>query len=287
MKWGIFIISIFFSKHIHAQISITTSSHKLYLGEQITLTFSYSKKQGDPSGFFLLKDSLPHFEIVKKTALDSSRTGEWITYKQEMVITSFDSGRWAIPSQIFQMGKKQLKTDTLMISVLPVKLKTSDYYDVHDIIEVEDPKTEWSKWILVSGVVLALGILIYYLLGKRKLRPTSITQAKDPYKTAIALLDKLENETKDLKIFYSKLYIIFRSYLSDFGGADLGGRTTDEWIIFMKGKLESDEFYDVVQVVRLADAVKFAKYQSSAEEATASLKKIRDAIEYLHKKHTT
>lgn len=273
--------------HIHAQISATTSSHTLYLGEQITLTFSYSKKLADPSGFFLLNDSVPHFEIVKKTAFDSSRTGEWITYKQEMVVTSFDSGRWAIPSQIFQIGKQQLKTDTLMISVLPVKLKTADYYDVHDIIAVEDPKVDWSKWILVSGVLLALGILIYYLLGKRKLKPRSKAYAKDPYKTAIDLLDKLENENRDINIFYTRLYIIFRSYLSALGGADLGGRTTDEWIIFMKGKLDLDEFYKVVQVLRIADAVKFAKYQSSVEEANASLKTIRGAIEHLHKKHTT
>ena len=60
--------------------------------------------------------------------------------------------------------------------------------------------------------------------------------------------------------------------------------TTDDVLISMKGSLEGSSFSKLAEVLRISDAVKFAKYGSSMEQASESFRIIKDSIDLLNKK---
>lgn len=268
----------------NAQISITSSSKNIYIGEQFTISYTLKKDIAPQKlQFPSFTDSIPHLEFIAKGPLDSVRQGSEMIYTQDVRYTSFDSGRWVIPARTFIVGNKKMLSDTLIISVLPVKLKSKNYHDIHEIIDVPKSNEELPKWLIASAVVLLVALFLFFFLQNNK----SISPVKqvivDPYQQAIAALDSLRKDKSDIKTFYTRLYVIYRRYLSGKEKTDLVSFTTDDLILFMKGKMKEDDFFAVSEVLRIADAVKFARYPSSKEDALKSYDRIRIAIENLHK----
>jgi hypothetical protein len=60
--------------------------------------------------------------------------------------------------------------------------------------------------------------------------------------------------------------------------------TTDDVLISMKGHFEGSAFSRLAEVLRISDAVKFAKYGSSSVEALESFTVVKDSIDLLNKK---
>lgn len=278
------IIGVLFQKILLAQIGVTSSTKHIYIGEPFSLRFTISLKRNVPFQLLQGPDSIPHIEKIGERKLDSSRVGDDFIYTKEIIYTSFDSGRWVIPARSFKIGSKILLSDTIMISVLPVKLKSAGYHDVHEIIEVEKPKeTEW-KWIIVGLIVLMAAILLFRWVRKPSLGTIEKKATIDPYIQAIQTLDQLNIEKMSIDDYYTRLYALFRIYLSAHFNANLSDHTTDELILFIKGKLREDVFFSIVEVLRLADAVKFARYTSTSEKSIQSAVSIRSAIDQLHKR---
>ena len=57
--------------------------------------------------------------------------------------------------------------------------------------------------------------------------------------------------------------------------------TTDEFLISMKQQLNGAVFSSAAEVLRISDAVKFAKYVPAADEGNRSMEVIRQSIEAL------
>lgn len=283
-----FIIGLLFW-HIGAiaQVSVSSSSRNIFIGEQFTLTFSFSKKVGEIDPAIFRFDSIPHFEVIKKSLLDSTRTGERLIYSQNILLTSFDTGRWIIPPQVFQAGKRKYMSDTISVSVLPAALKSNAYYDIHEILTVPEPASVFRKALLITGVLLSIGLLIFFISRRKKKRSETSSVKKDPYVAALSALDKLNKQNNDVAFFYTALYSIYRTYLTGLLGVELAGKTTGELILQMKSELDEHDFFLVANVLRMADAVKFAKYSSSPEEVQSSLQTIRTAIDLIHEKRAS
>ena len=268
----------------NAQISITSSSKNIYIGEQFTISYTLTKDIAPQKlQFPSFTDSIPHFELIAKGPLDSVRQGSEMIYTQDIRYTSFDSGRWVIPARTFIVGNKKMLSDTLIISVLPVKLKSKNYHDIHEIIDVPKPNEELPKWLIASAVVLLVALFLFFILRNSKSISPVTQVVVDPYQQAITALDHLRKEKSDIKTFYTHLYVIYRRFLSGKEKTALDSFTTDDLILFMKGKMKEDDFFAVSEVLRIADAVKFARYPSSKEDALKSYDRIRIAIDNLHK----
>lgn len=284
MKW-IYTCLLLFIYHLPliGQVSIVSSNKTIYIGEQFTINYTVKRSLRSPFiQFPNFQDSIPHLELISMGKIDSLRQGDMIIYSQDLIYTSFDSGRWVIPAQRFLVGNKRVLADTLQISVLPVKLKAKGYHDVHEILNVPTSNEEWPKWFSIASIVVIAAFLLLWFF-KRKKQIDLIKEPIDPYKQAIQSLDKLKKTKSDIDSFYTGLFSIYRNYLSGRYKQNLESFTSDELIDFLKHTHPTIDWSELTAVLHVADGVKFARYPSNKEEALKGFDTIRRSIDQLHK----
>ncbi len=272
-------------------VSVSVTRNRIFLGEQFVLTIKAVTGPNDrPVVFPKLPDTLNHLELVRKNGIDSVRTGERLIYTQEITMTGFDSGSWVIPRQVITIKGKAFRTDSIRVSVLSLPLKGNDYNDIKEIKDVDDVGMDWKKWLLivfVTGLILAGA---YYWWKRRGVKAVSVppVSRSTAYEEAMEALKKIRqekaNEKGEIKTYYSALYDVYRLYLSRISGKPLMQSTTDEIMISTKELLPADLFSSTAEVMRITDAVKFAKYNSELAESNVSFERIKMGIEEINRK---
>ena len=272
-------------------LTLSTDRKDILLGEQFTLTIKLTSSPGKViSGWPLVPDSINHLEVISRGTIDSTREGNKIIYSQAMVMTGFDSGHWVIPPMGVNVDGKEVTSTSTDINVQSIKLEGSEYNDVKEIIEVPPPGPEWKSILLYAFGILLLLLLLYFWWRNRKRKPVVVKPVSKgtAYEQAMKALEALRKEQLvekgEMKKFYSGLYDIFREYGSALSGSSLMQSTTDDVLISMKGSLEGSSFSKLAEVLRISDAVKFAKYGSSKEEASESFTVVKESIDLLNKK---
>ena len=275
-----------------AKAKISVNHTRILLGEQLELTLNLEAVGDHMTRWPQVPDSLSHFEVLNRGNLDSSLAGNSMTYTQVLTLTSFDSGHWVIPSFSFMVGNKTFKTDSLAIDVTNVVLKGNDYNDIKEIIEVPEPGFDWGKWLpyMISALLL-LALAAYWFKNRKKKpleeKPVSLSSA---YDEAMAELKKLKADQLpgkgEMKQYYSRLFDIYRVYLGHYSGTKLMQSTTDDLLVKMKDKLPSAGFSRIAEVLRISDAVKFAKYTSSVPESDNCWETIFGSVEELNRQKT-
>jgi len=272
-------------------LTLSTDRKDILLGEQFTLTIKLTSSPGKViSGWPLVPDSINHLEVISRGTIDSTREGNKIIYSQAMVMTGFDSGHWVIPPMGVNVDGKEVTSTSADINVQSIKLEGSEYNDVKEIIEVPPPGPEWKSILLYAFGILLLLLLAYFWWRNRKKKPVVVKPVSKgtAYDQAMKALEALRKqqlvEKGEMKKFYSGLYDIFREYGSALSGSSLMQSTTDDVLISMKGSLEGSSFSKLAEVLRISDAVKFAKYGSSKEEASESFTVVKESIDLLNKK---
>ena len=160
------------------------------IGEPVELKLEAKLPAGTNATWFPV-DSMAHFEMIDKGKIDTASSGDTKTYRQTLVITSFDSGRWAVPSLAFTIGNKDYLTDSLPISVAYSNFDPrQDYHDIKDIIEVENTATRYINWIVLSLALVSLLAVIYFLM-KRPGLPAPVA-IKKPVSTLSPLQEALQ-----------------------------------------------------------------------------------------------
>ena len=280
---AITIVALFFSAITIAQsktiVKATVDRSQILIGEPISLRLEVDVPEHEAIRFFQV-DSLPHFEFLDQQKIDTSNTGSGTLLSQVIKITSFDSGRWVIPSLV--LGEN-IVTDTISIDVGFSPFNPEQpYHDIKEIIEVtpeeKDDKPQW--WYLLAGAALLLIILVLIFRKKKKPVMTVVEPPVDPYKEAMTQLEKLQQEKPEVKQYYSKLVDIFRIYVLNKTGIHSLQNTTDDLVSQLRElKIPKDQFEKLSQSLRLSDFVKFAKYIPSAEDDKNSFDTINWSIQ--------
>lgn len=286
---SIFLIAcLFFPVLLTAQspvaVKVTIDRRQILIGEPIRLTLVADIPESQPIRFFQL-DSIPHFEFLEKEKIDTANTPGGTVLSQQIRITSFDSGHWVLPSFVLYEGTA---TDTIGIDVgFSAFDPQQPYHDIKDIIEVpeEKNKKQWWRWYVAGGLLLLLLAGLFIWSRRKKPVVQVIAPPVDPYKTAIAQLEKLWVEKDDPKQYYSRLADIFRVYVFARKGIHSLQKTTDDLVIQLRDTgLSKEQFERLSQALRLSDFVKFARYIPSPEDDRAAWDTIKasvDAIEQL------
>ena len=90
--------------------SVKTSVDKtnILIGEQLHYTVSTSMPDNTYRlSWFNMPDSFGHFQVVKENKIDSTYPNGNINFSQDVIITSFDSGRQVIPPLILNVETLQ------------------------------------------------------------------------------------------------------------------------------------------------------------------------------------
>jgi hypothetical protein len=288
-KQILFFISFVFVQIVIAQggstIKASVDKNKILIGEPIQLTIeAYLSPESLKS--FIAIDSIEHFEMLEKPAIDSTDTKSGLAIKGVYKITSFDSGHWVIPS--FSLSQ-EVKTDTIPIDVVFSDFDPNqEYHDIKDILEVKPSKNKIEWWWYAAGAVLLLGIVWLYLQWKMKPQPFAAPKVViSPYEEAMKQLEQLERDKPDAKQYHSKLTDIFRLYIFRKKGILSLQKTTDDLVLQLEGlNLNKEQFDKLSHSFRQSDFVKFAKYLPSTDDSQNCYEEIKNAIITIEKTET-
>ncbi len=290
---------LLFVCYAHAQkVSASIDRNKILIGEQVILQIKvedFNPRTTFLQHWFNVSDSTTHIQVVKREPVDTIDVGGLTTYMQKLTLTSFDSGNWKLdPMRVIMQeratGKQTtLQTDSLFFEVLPIDVSgMQGYHDIKDILDVE-AKPDYTLYVAIAASLIILAILIW-LLTKRKDR-----KKEEPVKPAYkgtALEHALQN-IKDLeqenlpakgqvKLFYAKLSDICKNYFRDRLQVRSTQSTSDELMVLLSVYLQNEkdrtQFY---QLLRLADAVKFAKYIPDKEQNSEAVKTAITSLQHI------
>ena len=260
------------------------------IGEPVELKLEAKVPSGADVKWFPL-DSIVHFEFIDKGKIDTSFSGDNRIYHQTIIITSFDSGRWAVPSFPLAIGNKEYLTDSLPISVAYSNFDAKqDYHDIKDIIEVENTTLRYVNWVVLGLAILSLLAVIYFV-RKKVVKPQVAVIKKpvsklSPLQEALEALNTLQqqgySEPGGTKIFHTELNDILRSFLYRKTNIATMEKTSGELMMQLnRFNLPTADFTALAQSLRMNDAVKFAKYQPGSSENEQALETIKKSVQQL------
>ena len=199
-----------------------------------------------------------------------------------------------IPQQKILVGDKTLLSDSIRINVSSISVDTTKQklYDIKPLIDVKKPslKKIILKWLLIFITIIVLLSITAYYWKKRKFQTNNIASSVPPYDFAKLALSKLneENAYKNdkIKIFYSDLSLILRTYLNDKVYDQSLESTTDELLAKLRTLNKSKKIFlkeetikNIEATLKRADLVKFAKSKPELEIIRMDKKTIENEIE--------
>lgn len=302
IKWKTLCIAVILLcclyKHTIAQkITATINRDKILIGESVELTLKaddidltkFNIKQ-----WFVVADTFNHIEISQRGAIDTIKVGSNTGFIQKIQLTSFDSGYWQFPALTIELENKNngslqaLNATPLSLSVLPIDVSNlKDYHDIKDIEEVP-AESDWKTIVAIAALSIICFFAILWLLSKKKTtQPTVVPTGQTPYNWAISqieqLLQKQLIEQEQYKLFYSELIAICRSFSDAQLGLKTNAKTTDEYMLLLKGRIGTEPVQlQYFQLLRLSDAVKFARFIPFTQQNEASITIAKTFIHTLH-----
>jgi hypothetical protein len=287
---------LFFTSYLYSQ-SITATAeldtNAILIGKQakIKLTVEYKADQGNIKiDFPKIADTLiKQIEVVGKSKIEryipDSSDMNHLAQTQTIIITSFDSGYYAIPPFKFIINgdsSKPMQTEPMLFAVNTVAVDTT--IAIKDIKPPIEVPFNWRELLpYVYGGLCALAVLagiiylILYYIKKRKKKPVpEIIIPKIPaHVTALERLEKLKEEklwqTGKLKEYHSELSDIIRQYIEHRFYIHAMEQVTDEIMYSFRTADISDELkIKLRNILFLSDLVKFAKEQPLPNENETS-----------------
>lgn len=282
----------------HAQPVLKTSVDKrdILIGDQFKLTVEV---KGIEEGYKIslpnIPDSIDHFEVINRTTIDSSYSNNRLAgISQTFTFTSFDSGKWALPS--FLVNVEPLKDDTtyhFFTDSVPVTVSfslsdtTSQLKDIKPIREAETVNPSW-YWVGAGVLLVALIIFLswFYRYWKRNKADVPFNDKISPYDEAMKELAALKGinltvpeETRKLHI---KLGDILKRYLSRRQNSSYLNKTTSDILILLNEQnLVKDMLSKAAISLRCSDAVKFARYLPPVTESEECMVAVKEVINSL------
>lgn len=280
-----FLLVLSLSISVTAQrVVATADKQKILIGEQFHLRLQANFNSGESLDFFDV-DTIPRFEILDRSAIDTSKFNDGVALIQNLTVTSWDSGKIQIAP--FVLGRYQTKALIMEVAYSPHPFDTTQaYHDIHDIMEVKRPSETTWYWYLIGALILLLLFLLFFPKGKPGAKGEFISD-EGAYKKALKKLDALQKKTAaDNKVFYTELIQVFREYLHKRKNIYSFSKTTEDLSIQIeKLNMDGPQYQPLVQTLMVSDFVKYAKYQSSEEEKKNSLESIRESIVAIENAH--
>lgn len=258
-------------------------TNKILIGKPVELVLQLSQPKNVSIDWPLIIDSVGGMEIIKFTPPDTLKVDDpsVLLRSQTFIITSFDSGVFVIPSLTFKYklnGNDKVittETDPLEIEVFTVPVDTTK--EIRDIRPIEEAPFDM-KWVwygLGALVIITLVIaLIVWGMKKRKpvaAGPAVVELVIPPHIAALEALVALEEErvwqNGQVKLYYTQLTDILRTYIEKRYSFSTLELTSDEILSHAAVKsISGSSREELEKILRLADLVKFAKWQAIPSE---------------------
>jgi hypothetical protein len=256
-------------------LTAKTDKQKILIGEPITLMLEAIVTGGEDIQWTKF-DTLPHFEVMNRSDVDTQRIRNGILYKQSVILTSWDSGSWNIPP-ITISGSRSLPIP-INVDHTPFDYN-QPYNEVKTIIDIPKEKDFGWHWYLIGAVLIIMLFYLFFPEGKQK---EEVHYKGNAYEEALQQLHNLKadhNDPVQVKIYYTKLVQVLRDYVYRKKKLYSYSKTTDDLVAMMNQlQLPAELQSELKHTLMTTDMVKFAKYRPQKEENDASLRNIKQAI---------
>jgi len=270
--------------------------NSIQIGDQVKFELMLTVPAGSRVQWPMLLDTLTgNVEILRKSGIDTvSSDKDKFTLKQEILISSFDSGSYVVRPIIFKYSQKG---DTLTYSTetgpVTLDVQTIQTDSSKDIKPIKPPLSapvtfrELLPWIGRVLLILGLAGLVYFYLKKRKQNKpvvtTRLNTSVPPYEAAIEALESLRLkklwQSGRIKEYYSEMTDIVREYIElRFPVRALEMTTGEIYAALRQTDVNSSAREKLNQALVLADLVKFAKEQPLPLENDLSLNQCMDFV---------
>lgn len=258
----------------------------ILIGDQLKYNIELEQPQNIKVVFPLLVDSLASkIEIIETEPADTAKSGDNLVIRKQYLITSFDSGYHKIPSYKFAFTLDNIK-DTissqelfLTVNTLPVDT-AKEIMDIKPVMSTPFSFSEIKTEIIIGLAVLAiLALAIWIILRYRKNKPIFAPRKpqEPPHITALKALNNLRAEklwqNNQVKLYYTRITDILRTYIFGRFGVNAMEMTSDEILSALEMELNTDMELKTSfsKLLMQADMVKFAKEEPLPQENEVSL----------------
>jgi len=297
MRKNIFIsliIVVFLAQKVLSQdINVVTrlDTNAMLIGDQVRLNIGISVPAKSLVTWPLIGDTiLGHILVLNRTKIDSafSPDRKILKLNQKFLLTSFDSGFYAIPPVRFYIQqppdtvKIARQSEPLFLNVHSVHVDTTlAIKPIKGPIKIPISFREMLPWIIGGVLVIALvSFIIYYLRKRKKAEPLFRLKPRIsllPHETALMELEKFRIkklwQSGKIKEYHTELTEIIRKYIQERFGIMAMEMTSEEIMESLKDNMEISKgaLDKLLQILLLADLVKFAKAQPTPSEHELSL----------------
>lgn len=277
----LFFFTIIFNQLANAQdVKAVTKldSSRILIGDQVTMQLSLTLPKDYKFRWTDIPDTLGgKVEIVSKSGFDTvfSPDQKLKTISQKIVLTSFDSGFYSIPSFRFAYQKPNdtstlfAETEASLLNVLTIPVDTTkNIKDIKPPISAPITFTEILPWLGGGIILIAIIFLVIYFLKRRKKKlPLIRLPQKPPTPPHIVALETLESlksrklwQNGQFKEYHTAITDIIRKYIEERYNIGAIEMTSDEILSSFNSALINDSSMEKLrQVLLIADLVKFAK----------------------------
>ena len=287
--------------NLKAQVAVSASidSVQMFIGEQAKLSIQAVHPDNYILQFPLFSDTVTaNLELVSTLKPDTVLLeNNMLQVTNSYIVTSFDSALVYHPGFELKAGDESYFTNPISIKIVDMPIDTTQQA-ITDIKDVYQPPIDWMFYLTIAGYVLLaaliLALVIYavnkYLKSRNKqeieLQPEPVDPRKAheiAYDELAALRQKQLWQSQQFKLYYTELTEILRRYISNRYAIDAMEQTTDDVVSeFRKNKdLRDlkDEIKLLIDVLQLADLVKFAKWQPLPDECERSFHQVTQFID--------
>ena len=274
---SILLATIFANISFAGEISVKASLEPadILIGEQSKFKLELIQPNSEKVSWPQFADTLAtNVQIVEKLKTDTTKLSDGrISITSEYLVTSYDSGFYYIPEQIFQTATEKAFTNPLGLTVntVPVDENTDDINAEKAVMSAPFSWIEFAKWtgmglagVLVI-VIIALLLMRFVFNKKVKILPTEPEIILPAHVVALQKLEQIKTEKiwqqGQIKQFYTDITDVIREYLENGYEINAMEMTTDEIVALVKKNKELDEIRNVLkEMLELSDLVKFAKF---------------------------
>lgn len=255
----------------------------LLIGDQTTLSFKTTVPKGTKFIFPTPANPVTEgVEIVGTPSIDTiSNVGGQLNLETKVVLTSFDSGSYALPKFPAYLNNADGSIDTIwfdggQLNVTTIQIDTTTYkpFDIKDQLTYPYTVKEFIPWFGLLVLLTLLGYLIVRFIKNRKQRRSLFGKpvvADPPHIVALRNLEKIRSEklwqNNQEKLYYTNITDTLRVYLEQRFNIQTMEKTSSEILDSLsREKIEPYEHKELKKLLNLSDLVKFAKYKATAEE---------------------
>lgn len=268
-------------------VNARLDSTVIWIGSQTHLTFEVTQQPKQKVSTPIFSDTIVGgLELVEPAKTDTVKSPDGhVQITQHYLVTSFKDSLLYIPPYPFVCNGDTVWSKSLSLKVVqPFKIDTASN-KIADIKPVFDPKFDWLNLfqkILLVLAILVLLILLYVLYKKYfKKKPVLNDNEKKmllpAHVVAIEHLNKIKQEKPwqqgRSKEYHTELTDVIREYIERIFNIKCMEMTSEEILDHLKmlSKEQKSTYLGLQQILRLADLVKFAKWNATPDEHELSL----------------